>query len=170
MLRKRLPFLVYVLLVAASIGQQNRKQLEPPPPLPQGTLAVNVQALDTNGRAVGPDISLAYREWHADGSGVPVILLHGSPGSAQDFDSLAPLIDPSRRVIAVDMLGYGGTTGHIDDRSIKAFARIMLAMMDRLNMEKVHVVGWSNGGGVALHMADLAPDRVVSITLSLIHI
>lgn len=165
MLRKRLPFLVYVLLVAASIGQQNRKQLEPPPPLPQGTLAVNVPALETNGRAVGPDVSLAYREWHADGLGVPVMLLHGSPGSAQDFDGLAPLIDSNHRVIAPDMLGYGGTRGHIDDRSIKAYARIMLAMMDRLHIEKVHVVGWSNGGGVALHMADLAPDRIVSITM-----
>jgi len=164
-LRKALPFIAYVVLLIASLAVQRRPQLDQPTLLPQRTLVVSVPAFDSTGQAIGPDISLAYREWHADGSGVPVILLHGSPGSAQDFDSLAPLLDSSRRVIAPDMLGYGGTTGHIEDRSIKAYARITLAMMDRLKIERVHVVGWSNGGGVALHMADLAPDRVVSITM-----
>ncbi len=163
-IRKAIPVLIYFLLLCFSIAHQ-RRQEPTPTPLPERMSSLSVPALTSNGAAVGPDISLAFREWHAGGSGVPVIFLHGSPGSAQDFDSLAPLIDPSRRVIAVDMLGYGGTTGHFDDRSIKAYARILLAMMDRLNMEKVHVVGWSNGGGVALHMADLAPDRVVSITM-----
>jgi pimeloyl-ACP methyl ester carboxylesterase len=163
-MRKAIPILLYFLLLCFSIAHQ-RRQEPTPTPLPNRMSSLSVPAFTSDGGAVGPDISLAYREWHADGSGVPVILLHGSPGSAQDFDSLAPLIDTTRRVIAPDMLGYGGTTGHIDDRSIKAYARMMLAMMDRLTIEKVHIVGWSNGGGVALHMADLAPGRVVSVTM-----
>lgn len=120
--------------------------------------------LSRDGQAKGK-AQIAYRQWSPAAAGVPVLLLHGSPGSADDFDSLGPLLATSRRVIAPDMLGYGGTTGHIDDRSIKAYARIILAMMDRLHISKIHVVSWSNGGGVALHMADLAPDRVVSITM-----
>jgi len=128
------------------------------------TTWTKTDVLSRDGQAEGK-VHIAYRQWSPAAAGVPVLLLHGSPGSADDFDSLGPLLATSRRVIAPDMLGYGGTTGHIEDRSIKAYARIMLAMMDRLHIEKVHVVGWSNGGGVALHMADLAPDRVVSITM-----
>lgn len=165
-LRKVLPFIVYVLVLGLSIGHQNRQGLvQHFPAKQQDTVVVQIPAFDARGHAVGPDIALACREWHTDGTGVPVLLLHGSPGSGNDFDTLAPLLDSSRRVIAPDLLGYGGTTGHIDDRSIKAYARTLLAMMDRLKIEKIHVVGWSNGGGIALHMADLAPERVVSITM-----
>lgn len=121
-------------------------------------------ARDRSGHEQGT-IDLAYHDWNPTSENVPILLIHGSPGSADDFDTLAPLLAKSRRVIAPDLLGYGGTTGHIADRSIEAYARILLELLDRLHIQRVHVVGWSNGGGVALHMADLAPDRVVSLTM-----
>jgi pimeloyl-ACP methyl ester carboxylesterase len=38
-------------------------------------------------------------------------------------------------------------------------------MLDKLNLDRVHIVGFSMGGGVALNIADLAPSRVASLTM-----
>lgn len=98
---------------------------------------------------------------------LPVILLHGSPSSGgADFKTLAPaLADAGRTVYAVDLPGFGRSSQWVSDYSIKANARCVLAMMDALNLNRAHVVGWSQGGGSALWAADLAPDRVASISL-----
>ncbi len=70
-----------------------------------------------------------------------------------------------RRVIAPDLPGFGESERDPPSMSILAHARAVLAVMDRLEVQRAHVVGWSLGGGVALHMAQLAPERLVSLTL-----
>ena len=71
------------------------------------------------------------------------------------------------RVIAFDLPGFGQSwTYPMRPRmSALAHARTVLAAMDLMHIERAHVVGWSLGGAVALHMADLAPERVASLTL-----
>jgi pimeloyl-ACP methyl ester carboxylesterase/membrane protein DedA with SNARE-associated domain len=98
---------------------------------------------------------------------LPVILLHGCPsGGASDFKNFAPLIAAAgRTVIAPDLPGSGASQRTADDYSIVTMARLILGAMDELKVERAHIVGWSQGGGAALHMADLAPDRVASLTL-----
>ena len=96
---------------------------------------------------------------------VPVLLLHGSPGSADNFDRLAPLLtDAGRMVIRPDLAGFG-ESAHGPDLSYPVQAEYMLEMLDALGVGRAHVVGWSNGGGVGLWMARTAPDRVASLTL-----
>jgi len=96
---------------------------------------------------------------------LPVLLIHGSPGDGQDFDRLARLLGNQRRLIAPDLPGFGESTHDIADYSFKAHAAYLWQLLDQLGIQKVHLVGWSMGGGVVLHMAHSAPQRVASLTM-----
>lgn len=143
------------------------------------------------GKLVDPDMPLALRRtfalpvFDADGTvdpdrravvalerwdpnavrGLPVVLLHGAPGSGSNFDALGPRLADGRVVIAPDLPGFGRSSKRLPDLGSGADARYMLALMDQLGFGRAHIVGWSEGGAVALHMADIAPDRVASITM-----
>ena len=94
-----------------------------------------------------------------------LLLLHGSPGSAADFRRLVEGLGNRHRVIAVDLPGFGSSSRHVRDYSVRAHAGYCRALMDDLGIERVHAVGFSMGGGVALELAASAPERVASLTL-----
>lgn len=119
------------------------------------------------GRLDEAKVPLVYHEWRPVGSPATsaprVLLLHGSPGDGSNFARLGPrLAGYGYHVLAPDLPGFGESGGDGTSLSMLAHARAMLEFMGE---GRFHVVGWSNGGGVALHMADLAPDRVASLTL-----
>lgn len=97
----------------------------------------------------------------------PVVLIHGSPGSARDFGRILPLLSEqgSREVIALDVPGFGESRGDVPRMSLSAAALSLQSFLEAKKIERAHIVGWSNGGGIALHLADLAPERVASLTL-----
>jgi len=114
----------------------------------------------------GEPVRIAFREWPGDTPDAPVlVMLHGSPGSSGDFLRLGPELAGPFRVLAPDLPGFGASERQVPDYSIAAHAASTLAWLDRLGVGKVHVLGFSMGGGVALEMADQAPERVVSLTL-----
>lgn len=100
-----------------------------------------------------------------DGSGHPLLLLHGSPGSRHDFDALAPRLPEDRRVVAPDLPGFGESGREMPDYSARAHAAYAEALLDRLGIERAHLVGFSMGGAVAAELADRAPERVASLSL-----
>lgn len=112
-------------------------------------------------------VRLAYRAWGPDSAGpaATVILVHGSPGDAEAFDGLGPLLAARYRVIAPDLPGFGGSTIDVPDYSIRAHARYLLQLLDSLHLRDAHLVGFSMGGGVIEEMARQAPGRVASLTL-----
>jgi pimeloyl-ACP methyl ester carboxylesterase len=109
-------------------------------------------------------IRIAYHDENADASEA-VLLLHGSPGAAHNFDQLRAHLPDSLRVVTPDLPGFGASTRTLKDYSFSRHAVDMLALMDALALPSSHLVGMSMGGGVALEMARLAPERVQSITL-----
>lgn len=127
---------------------------------------VSVQAIEAD-RPIAQTVTMAYRVYQPDDNQPrgAVFLLHGSPGLKDDFLKLAPLLARSYRVIAVDLPGFGASSRDIPDYSIRAHARYLLQMMDRLNTPRAHFVGFSMGGGVILNLAEIAPERVASLTL-----
>ncbi len=94
-----------------------------------------------------------------------VLLLHGSPGSRRDFDALAPKLGDRYRLIAPDLPGFGASSSRVPDYSIRSHAAYCLDLLDRLDVDRVHLVGFSMGGGVGLEFYRLAPERVASLTL-----
>jgi pimeloyl-ACP methyl ester carboxylesterase len=96
------------------------------------------------------------------GDGVPVVLIHGLPGSAYDWrETAAALEDLGMRVIAYDRVGYG----HSDPRTAGAYtpesnAAELIALLEALDLRNVTVVGWSYGGATAMVAAMEQPERV----------
>jgi len=95
-----------------------------------------------------------------------VLLIHGSPVAASHvFPGLMGQLPSEWRILAPDLPGFGTSTQNIPDYSIKAHADYLLEFMDRLDIERAHLVAYSMGGGVAIHLAAEAPERVVSVIL-----
>jgi pimeloyl-ACP methyl ester carboxylesterase len=99
-----------------------------------------------------------YYEVH--GAGRPLILLHGGLMSGETFGPVLPLLAERHQVITVDLQGHGRTADI--DRPIDArlMADDIAALIDHLGLDKADVVGYSLGGGVALHTAAKYPAKV----------
>ncbi len=139
---------------------------QPLPPLPPAEHAVQVGTV-TGERVTGAPIRLAY--WDvasAAGADAPVVVvLHGSPGDGHDVLSLAPTLAQRYRVIVPDLPGFGASARAIPDYSFRAHARYVVELLDALGVRRAHVLAFSMGGGVALSLADIAPERIRSITM-----
>ena len=116
----------------------------------------------------GQTASVLYRD-RGPASGAtdsPVILmLHGSPGKSRDFFRLEDGLAENARVVAPDLPGFGGSQLEVPDYSVEAHAIYVQQLLEALDVERCHVVGFSMGSGVALQLAKHAPDRVASITM-----
>ncbi len=100
------------------------------------------------------------------GQGDPIILLHGSFASLHTWDAWQQAMSPYFLTIAIDLPGHGLTGPDSEKRySIKDYSQLVLSLMEKLNIEKVHLAGNSMGGGVALQIASTRPDKVLSLNL-----
>jgi pimeloyl-ACP methyl ester carboxylesterase len=92
-----------------------------------------------------------------------LVLLHGQPGSGADWRQLADRLPSRLQVVALDRPGYGASR-----RGAGGFgynARAVVAELDARGIERAVLVGHSYGGGVALAVAQLAPERAEALVL-----
>ena len=103
------------------------------------------------------------------GSGTPVLMIHGSgPGVSAwaNWRQAIPALAGSRRVIAPDMVGFGYTDPPSGiEYSMDTWVRQGLDLLDALGLERVHLVGNSFGGALAMALAIRAPERVQRLVL-----
>lgn len=99
------------------------------------------------------------------GSGTPILLVHGVGASMGSWEQIPfRLHAAGRDVVAVDLLGHGAS-GSLGEYTLAANADMLRQLLDHLGIERVHVVGHSLGGGVAMQFAWQEPARVSSLTL-----
>lgn len=100
-----------------------------------------------------------------DGTGIPIVLVHGNVSSSLFFQPL--MLALPRPTIAIDLRGFGDSdTLPVDaSRGLRDFSDDVASVLDALGLERVHVVGWSMGGGVVLQLLLDRPDLVRSVTL-----
>jgi pimeloyl-ACP methyl ester carboxylesterase len=101
-----------------------------------------------------------------EGTGQPFLLLHGGAGP-QSVAAFADLLVAGRqaRVITPTHPGFGATPRPDSLDSIAGLARVYTALLDRLDVQHVTVVGNSVGGWIAAEMALLASSRISGVTL-----
>lgn len=159
--------LVLVVYAAALVASHAvRASRDAARPLGDGGTAVEVPAIEAGVADPGKLIRFAFRDLGANHDGsLPVLLLHGSPGDGGQLLRFASALAGSRRVIVPDLPGFGASTASIPDYSIHAHAIYLQALLDRLAIPRVHVIGFSMGGGVALTLAALDANRLASLTL-----
>ena len=95
------------------------------------------------------------------GTGDPVIALHGLGGTKISFLPTVAALADQFRVIAVDLPGFGDSDKPVGAAyDARYFARAVVALLDELELERVHLVGNSMGGRVALEVGLRYPERV----------
>ena len=101
--------------------------------------------------------------------GIPVVLLHGGgPGASawSNFGRTLPVFAHRFDTLAVDQPGYGGSdTGPITAHYFTHSADALLALLDKLGIEQVDLVGNSLGGGTAVRFALRHPKRARKLLL-----
>jgi len=110
------------------------------------------------------DIVTAY---HDEGRGDVLLLLHGFTGSKLDFHDQIPWFADRYRVLAPDQRGHGETTnvGREDAYSMDILVDDLAGFLDRLDVERCHLLGHSMGGMVAMRFALRHPARLESLIL-----
>ena len=110
---------------------------------------------------------------HDEGSGPPVVLLHGFPDSHALWHGQVPaLVEAGYRVICPDLRGFGESSKPvgIDQYNILNLVGDVIGILDNLGIQKAHVVGHDWGAALAWVTAAFAPDRVDHLaTLSVGH-
>jgi pimeloyl-ACP methyl ester carboxylesterase len=98
--------------------------------------------------------------YQIQGTGEPLLLLHGGLGQIEMFGPNIPILAKSRQVIGVDLHGHGRTA--LGDRKIDLIdiANDLAAILTQLGYKQVDVLGYSMGGGVAFRLAVQHPEKV----------
>jgi pimeloyl-ACP methyl ester carboxylesterase len=103
------------------------------------------------------DINLYYETF---GAGAPVLVLHGGLGYIEDMSSQIRALAKSHFVIAVDSRGHGRSTDTNDPLNYSRMSDDMVKVLDHLKIDRVDVVGWSDGGIIGLDLAMRHPERI----------
>jgi pimeloyl-ACP methyl ester carboxylesterase len=99
------------------------------------------------------------------GTGRPIVFVHGLMSSSQTWTAQVGRLADRHRVIAPDLFGHGESAKASGDYSLSAHAATLRDLFDALEGSSATLVGHSFGGGVALQMAYLFPDRVDALVL-----
>lgn len=98
------------------------------------------------------------------GQGPPVLLLHGFTGTAATWEGIVPFLETGFRVIRIDLPGHGQTKTS-SGLTMEEFCFDLSLLLDHLNIESVHLAGYSLGGRTALSFANFFPERVTTLVL-----
>ncbi len=100
------------------------------------------------------------------GEGRPVLLLHQTPRSSDEYRDVIPFLAAEFRVIAMDTMGYGDSCRPRGTCSIEDYARGALSLLDGLGIARASLVGHHTGAVIAIELAASHPERVERLVLS----
>jgi pimeloyl-ACP methyl ester carboxylesterase len=104
--------------------------------------------------------------YRVEGTGPTLVLLHGTSSSLHTWDGWVRELSDTRRIVRLDLPGFGLTgPAPDDDYRAERHARVVAALLDRLGVTRADVAGNSLGGRVAITFALAHPDRVRRLIL-----
>ena len=102
-----------------------------------------------------PDVRIAYRQ---SGRGPALLLLHGNSASKSMFAKYQQVHFPMFHTFSIDSRGHGDTVSEDEAYTIGQYADDAIAFCGALGISKASVIGYSDGGNIALHLAQKAPE------------
>ena len=108
------------------------------------------------------DISVAVQEY---GDGEPLLIVNGTSQSLGFWAESAQVWASRFRVITYDLRGMGGTGRGEGEISVASLAADARGLLDALEVQRAHVLGYSLGSAIAQELALAAPDKVASLVL-----
>lgn len=106
-----------------------------------------------------PDGELQVAE-HNPAGGSPIVLLHCYTCAMDWWDGMVPLLERDHRVIAIDLLGHGGSEKPSDGYTPPDQAKVVAEALERLRVRGATVVGHSLGGAVVVALSEQSPELV----------
>src|SRR5690554_6554188 len=107
--------------------------------------------------------TIAYRQ--SGDTGPIVLLVHGNMSSSVYWQVLMEKLEVDYQVYAMDLAGFGDSTYNRSLDSLHDFSKDVTKFIEKLNLEDVHLVGWSTGGGIVLETAADLPDTIKQVFL-----
>ena len=100
------------------------------------------------------------------GSGSPLLLIHRTAESGEQFDDVLPALAEQHRVIAPDTPGFGDSDAPASPPGIAGYARNLIEVLDRLGIERASLLGHRTGASFVAEVAATYPERVEKLILS----
>jgi len=138
----------WAISAAAHAGKPRWQTLPKPPSMPRA---------DAVGTVEVQGAKIFYAVY---GNGEPVVLLHGGLGNSAHFGFQVPALIDKFQIIAIDSRGQGRSTKGKLPITYDLMAGDVIAVLDKLALQRASIVGWSDGGEVALKLGIQYPDRV----------
>src|SRR5690349_13697449 len=98
--------------------------------------------------------------WSLEGTGEPLVLVHGVGGGADNWDGVAARLNTRFRILRMDLRGHGASGVVRAPLQIADFARDVTDVMDAAGWRTAHLAGFSLGGLITQHIAIESPARV----------
>jgi pimeloyl-ACP methyl ester carboxylesterase len=137
-----------VVTIGSALAVERWATLPKPPAMPVSEVA---------GYAPVNGIHMYYAVY---GKGEPILLIHGGLGHADIWANQVRDLEKDHMVIVADSRGHGRSTRTDEPYSYDLMASDYLALLDYLKVEKVALVGWSDGGIIGLDIAMKHPERL----------
>ncbi|TLQ48649.1 alpha/beta hydrolase [Streptomyces marianii] len=112
------------------------------------------------------DTPLGQLHYAEAGTGEPMILVHQTPRSLDEFREVQPLLAVERRVIAMDMYGFGMSAKFPAPQRIEDYAAGVIALADALGLRRFAILGHHTGYFVASEVASAVPERITAAIMS----
>ncbi len=140
------------VLTAANVCSAERWATLPAfPPMPTAK---------TSGMAPVNDIKMYYAEY---GEGEPILFIHGGLGSADVWGYQVAEFAKDHRVIVADSRGHGRSTRSKQPFGYDLMTSDYVALLDYLKLDKVTLIGWSDGGIIGIDMAMKNPEKLTRV-------
>jgi pimeloyl-ACP methyl ester carboxylesterase len=130
-------------------------------------LAGNTIWVDSRTRPASPrdggkiiDTGIEPANVKVEGEGPAILLLHGFGAAIDWWDDVAPALAAHHRVMRLDLIGHGGTAAPRSGYTIPRQAHLAAAVLDKLDVANVTVIGHSMGGEIAIALAEIEPERI----------
>jgi pimeloyl-ACP methyl ester carboxylesterase len=121
-----------------------------------------MHTLVTSGHAAVNGINMYY-EIHGKGD-MPLVLIHGGGSTIEvTFGNILPYLATNNKIIAVELQAHGRTSDRNAPESFEQDADDVAALLKHLNIQKVNIMGFSNGGTTTLQIAIRHPQLVNKI-------
>ncbi|APO65818.1 alpha/beta hydrolase family protein [Rhizobium gallicum] len=144
-------FFSAVLAAASAQSAERWAELPDFPPMPPAK---------TSGMAPVNDIKMYYAEY---GAGDPILFIHGGLGSADVWGRQVEDFAKDHLVIVADSRGHGRSTRSGQPFGYDLMTSDYVALLDYLKLDKVTLVGWSDGGIIGIDMAMKHPEKLTRL-------
>jgi pimeloyl-ACP methyl ester carboxylesterase len=142
----------FVLSAGAACADEKWLTLPPAPSMPE---AAESGAAPVNGIDM-------YYALYGPAEGIPVLMIHGGLAHGDIWADQVAELSTDHRVIVADTRGHGRSSNDGSAYSYDLLAQDYLALLDNLGVDKVHLVGWSDGANIGFAISTSAPERLAS--------